>query len=276
MPADPTATQTPMAAPRPLRRTRLSSRMAAMSLALLLVVQLLSFGAIRASIERNARRQLAAQLDVGTRIWQRLLEQRAGQLSQGAAVLAADFGFRAAVGSNDAETIMSALDNHGARIGASVAALLDSRLAVKAVSQDSGAIPLETLTRIAPLLTDRGSTVAMVGDRAMQFVMVPMRAPLLIGQVVMGFELDAEPIGDLQAVSGLHGSLVRFDNAGAGRLLQSSAPAESAIRGLALDPATPEAGGWVQRSLAVESDGGGRLVLQLAGSVAQAVAPYQD
>jgi len=37
-----------------------------------------------------------------------------------AALLAADFGFWAAVGSGDLDTVRSALDNHGERIGATV------------------------------------------------------------------------------------------------------------------------------------------------------------
>ena len=260
------------------RRWRLSTRMAAVSLALLLVVQVASFGAIRLSIERNARRQLETQLDVGTRIWQRLLEQRAAQLTQAASVLAADFGFRSAVGSDDNDTIASALDNHGARIGAGLAALLDSRYAVKAVAQGggAGASAGAALAQIGAQLGGRGVLVAMVDGRPMQFVMVPLRAPLLIGHVVMGFELDAAPVADLQAVSGLHASLVAMDAGGTGRLLQSSALPGSVVRELALHAKTDAAAEWIQRSVPVISRGDNPVVLQLAGSVAQAVAPYED
>ena len=48
----------------------------------------------------------------------RLLEQRADQLAQAARVLAADYGFRAALQSFDRDTVVSALENHGSRIGA--------------------------------------------------------------------------------------------------------------------------------------------------------------
>jgi Double sensory domain of two-component sensor kinase len=94
-------------------RWRLSTRMVAASLLLLLALQLSSLAAIRGSIEANARVQLSERLAVGERIWQRLLEQRAAKLGQGASLLAADYGLRSAIGSDDVETIVSALDNHG-------------------------------------------------------------------------------------------------------------------------------------------------------------------
>ena len=59
-------------------------------------------------------------------MWLRLLEQNAERLRQGSALLAADYGFRSAVHSGDDETIQSVLENHGERIGAAAAALLDT------------------------------------------------------------------------------------------------------------------------------------------------------
>ena len=72
---------------------------------------------VRSNIASNARTQIAHELAVGERVWLRVLSQNADKLQLGAAVLAADFGFRSAVNSGDLETIRSALDNHGSRIG---------------------------------------------------------------------------------------------------------------------------------------------------------------
>jgi len=174
----------------PFAAWRLSTRMVALSLAMLLALQAAGLLALRASIERNARSELSQRLQVGERIWTRLLEQRAAKLSQAATLLAADYGFRSALTSDDGATIESALDNHGARIGATVSALLDTRLAVRHLAHGEGPAPqpaLAMLGRVAPRLAERGSTVALVGDRPYQFVMVPVRAPLVIGWVAMGF-----------------------------------------------------------------------------------------
>ena len=112
---------------------RLTTRIVLTSLGMLLLLQTIGFGVIRASIDRNARATLSAELAVGERVWRRLLDQNAQKLSQGATLLAADFGFRSAVNSGDLDTISSALENNGARIGATVTALLDTSLQLRAV-----------------------------------------------------------------------------------------------------------------------------------------------
>ncbi|MDZ4162874.1 MAG: hypothetical protein U1D28_13475, partial [Burkholderiales bacterium] len=105
----------------------LVSRIVTMSLLLLLIVQLAGFSVVRSNISANARTQIAHELAVGERVWLRVLAQNAEKLQLGASVLAADFGFRSAVNSADVETIRSALDNHGSRIGARVTAQFDAR-----------------------------------------------------------------------------------------------------------------------------------------------------
>lgn len=79
----------------------LSGRIVLLSLALLLLVQGAGFVVIRENIDRNAHRQLADRLGLAERVWQHLLEQRASKLSQGAAVLAADYGIREVLGTRD-------------------------------------------------------------------------------------------------------------------------------------------------------------------------------
>ncbi|HET9978404.1 MAG TPA: EAL domain-containing protein [Burkholderiaceae bacterium] len=237
---------------------RLSTRMVALSLLLLLALQVASLLALRESIERNARTQLAERLAVGERVWARLLEQRATKLSQGAALLAADYGFREALASDDGETIASALDNQGARIGATLSALLDPRLALRSLAHGDDAATrgaAATLTALAPRLAQQGSAVAMVGDRAYQFVMVPVRAPLVIGWVAMGFALDGALIAELHAVSGLQGTLLAVGADGGTRVLQG----------------TPATGAVLTRRVAVSPG----IAIEVAGSLDEAVAPYR-
>ena len=106
--------------------------MVALSLLLLLLVQAAVFSVVRISIEESAQRQLEQELQVGERVWRRLLDQNAQKLSQGAALLAADYGFKDAVSSQDEDTIRSALENNGRRIGATLTALLDTSMALRA------------------------------------------------------------------------------------------------------------------------------------------------
>ena len=128
-----------------LPQWRLSARIVALSLGLLLVVQAAVFSVVRAGIEQSAREQIAQELQVGERVWRRLLDQNAQKLTQGAALLAQDFGFRSAVSSGDLDTIRSVLDNQGARIGASFTALIDNQLVLRAMGERQDAKALSPL-----------------------------------------------------------------------------------------------------------------------------------
>ena len=263
---------------------RLATRVVVMSLLLLLAVQLAGFVAIQASIVRNARATLTDDLVVAERIWKRLLEQRAAQLGLGASLLAADFGFRAAVNSNDRETIASVLDNHGARIDAAVTALLDTRFALRGVSQGATPELLAELALLAPRLAKQGSAVAEVRGRPHQFVMVPMRSPLVIGWVLMGFELDGAVVRDLHNIVGLQVALLAPPvsapplRRSAGVLLHSTlASPQDAAALLGLPAGASEVqlagGSFLLRDVALEE--GGSVLLRLSGSLAQAIAPYR-
>ena len=110
-------------------------RFVAMSLGLLLVVQLASFLVIDANLRRHARKALPEQLSMASRALERLLDWRSQRLVESAHLLAADYAFRSAVQSRDKGTIASVLANHGARIGASEVALLGTDFSLLAVAE---------------------------------------------------------------------------------------------------------------------------------------------
>jgi hypothetical protein len=156
---------------------------------------------INDSVRINLQRELAAD----DRVWSRLLDQNAQRLQLGASVLAADFGFRAAVSSGDKDTIESALDNHGARIGATVSAFLDPGFAVQAQAGSADSSErVQNLAALARADEQRVGRVALVNGRLHQFVLVPVRAPLLVGWVLMGFVVDQSLAQDMLALSGAH------------------------------------------------------------------------
>ncbi len=211
-------------------RWGLSSRIVALSLLLLLLVQAAVFSVVRISIEQSARRQVAQELQVGERVWRRLLDQNAQQLRQGAGLLAADFGFRAAVSSGDIDTIASALENNGARIGATITALVDTRLALRAVGEVADAANLEpVLGGLATALSQnaQGSQVALIGGVPHQFVMVPMKAPVLVGYVLMGFPINQKLVDDMRAISDMHLALLSESANDPGRVVVSTLPPEA-------------------------------------------------
>lgn len=275
-----------------MHRWRLSTRIVCLSLGLLLLVQLTSFGVIRNGIERNARANLAQDLTQGERVWSRLVEQRAQKLTQGAALLAADYGFRSAVISGDQATIASVLDNHGARIGASFVALLDAQQRLRTQSEGSTDAAVSTVSALGKELMRHGEAVALVDNKAYQFVMVPLKAPVLMGWVVMGFPLEQGLLNEMHAITSQHVAIVTRPPQGQARILMSTMPTQQAdLSTHAQQFATTAIGGaspsitlndeaFLFKASLVDDHGGvpQRLSVSavLLGSVSQAIAPYRS
>jgi len=231
-----------------LNLRRLEGRIVALFLALLLVVQLVSFGAIHASITHNAEASLAAELQTGERVLRRLLDQRAGKLHDAADLLAKDYGFRSTVGlslaeAGTVETIKDALVNQGERIGASVVAYFDMQRQLVAATRDGAGAFGAALQQTAE--SKDGTALAVLGNRVYQVVAVQVRTPAPVGWVLMGFELNREVLDDLKALSELDsavllqpagqrwlGIVANLDAAPAGALQQAlgtQAPAEGMV-----------------------------------------------
>jgi diguanylate cyclase (GGDEF)-like protein len=188
----------------------IGGRIILLSLALLLAVQLAGFVAMRTSLAEHAHRVLPNQLQAGERLLQNLLDRRAQTLINGARLLAADYGFREAVSSNDGETIVSVLANHGARIGATETALLSSDFKLRASTAGQPRELLALVRRLAVQAIDSGqaSALALRDGRPYQAVLVPVKAPLVVGWVLMDFPLDEQVAVDLKSLSALDLTLI--------------------------------------------------------------------
>ena len=171
----------------------LKSRIAFIFLTLILVIQIIGSVAINTSIQKNARTSVNTNLEIGEKIFLNLLEQNGENLTQGAKILATDYGFRQAIGSNDSETILSALANHQGRIGASLAMYCspagDNIVTVGNVSKEEAALEHASLIKNTQANGD-GRQFRIIRSRTYQLVAVPIKAPLTIGWIVMGFEID--------------------------------------------------------------------------------------
>ncbi len=261
----------------------LSSRIVALSLLLLLLVQAAVFSVVRIGVQQSAFSQVTQELQVGERVWRRLLEQNAQKLIQGAAVLAADFGFRSAVSSGDVATIRSALENNGERIGATVTALLDTSLAIKAVGegQDDQALAATLQRMAAPLSRNtQGSQIALVDGFPYQFVMVPMKAPVLVGWVLMGFPINQKLADDMRLLSDMHLALVSKSAGEPIRIVLStlSPQALAALQASAGEIAQLPVDGdlLMARYVQLDTGGAGSIRTVLLRSVDEVTAPFRQ
>lgn len=171
-------------APFGYRQWGLVKRIVLISVGMLLCIQLAMLVVVRSSMEDSVANNLRTELTSSANVWNRLVEQNAQRLHLGASLLAADFGFRSAVLSGDAQTIESALENNGARIGATVAGFMDTRFTLLAMAnaQENGALKptLETLATAMAADQQPGQMV-LTNGRLHQYVLVPVRAPLVVG-----------------------------------------------------------------------------------------------
>ena len=121
-------------------RNSFQARIASVLILLLSVVVCALYFAVQTATNAAVRSQAREQLDVGSLVFQQLLDVRGRQLLDAVQVLAADFGFKAAVASGDNATIRSALANHGARIKADAVMMLglDGRLEISTDPQIQG------------------------------------------------------------------------------------------------------------------------------------------
>ena len=108
-----------------MRIQRLQTRIIVFFVVLLALVQVAAFWFVNAANSKNAHAKIEEELNVGQRVFARLLEQNADKLKLSARVLAADFAFREAIATHDTGTIASVLSNHGARIGADAMVFVD-------------------------------------------------------------------------------------------------------------------------------------------------------
>jgi diguanylate cyclase (GGDEF)-like protein len=272
--------------PNWLNLRRLEGRIVALFLALLLVVQLVSFGAIRASITRNAETSLAAELQTGERVLRRLLEQRAGKLRDASELLSKDWGFREAVGLSLAEpdtveTIKSALANQGDRIGASVVAYFDDQQRLVAATREGAVAFGPALTQI--IRSNESAVLAVQGNQVYQVVAAQVRTPAPQGWVLMGFALDRTVLDDLQALSELQGMVLLQGPAKSWvGIVDNLEPAAAAALRAGLGREVPaagnlELGGERMRARFVALIGGDQpLGVLLLRSLDEALAPYQQ
>jgi diguanylate cyclase (GGDEF)-like protein len=269
----------------------LESRIVTLFLLLIIAVQVAGLLLIQRGIDSNARASIGVELGNGAKVFRRLLEQNAQSLRFGARLLARDTAFVAAIGNNDESdraTIESALANSGRRIKATASMLVSAERKITATTSESQSAGLEKL--VMSMLdqaeaSDGANGIALVDRYPYQVVVMPVKAPIVIGYIVMTFPIDSQLAGEMQSVSGLHTSILTRDRQGGLLPVASTLPAPviaALTHSIEAMPARLDApfdvsvqdARYSVRQLQLGEDAGQAVSVLLVRSIDEAIAEY--
>lgn len=195
-------------------RTSFRSKLMLLTIVPLAVAQVVTLLAVMRTVEIDVDARARESLIVGSTVVSEFLASRGEQLKTSVAVLAADFGLKEATATGDAATIRSVLENHSRRIRADMAMLVDLDGNTIASTLDAGA---DSISSRALMFDDSGrqkaESTATIGESAFHVFVVPLRAPVTVGWVVLGFRVDEKLEGRLSSLTGLDVSIVPADSA---------------------------------------------------------------
>lgn len=176
---------------------------------LVLAVTLLS---IYNAAKNQAEQQLQRQLDVGEKVVTEKLMLIQGHLNNSLSTISKDWALRKAIGEEqEAISINAILQNHSDRVSSELVWLFSPRLEL--ITQTGEEIGL-TLSKnqAQDLVKQKGVRLMSFNSRHYMMAIAPVRAPRIIGWLVIGQELDSKTLQDLMDLTSLHISLVTSKN----------------------------------------------------------------
>jgi diguanylate cyclase (GGDEF)-like protein len=261
-------------------------------LALLFVATMVAVQVFTALLVYNvARRALISegerQLGVGAAAVARQLDDISNRVADNVQVLSLDFALRSAIAQNDQSTILSALRNHGRRIGAERMLLvgLDGTIRSDTASAASGE-RFAFLDLADAAIDHAAAAVVAMGGKAYWMIVVPVYAPKPIALIAAGIPVDNALLARLQQLSALPNSLELITDTGNSHWI-GIAHGNNAVEiaptlvahGLPQQPTLVRVGALEYVALATrlkESERGAPVAAVLGYSLDDALRPYRD
>jgi diguanylate cyclase (GGDEF)-like protein len=195
---------------RTISMRTLQSRILALFLLLMVIVQVGGFVLINTVGMSAARKTVGEALVSGARVFDRLLEQDTQRIVQGARLMSADYAFREVISTGDRQTIGSVLVNYGKRMDASLMMVigLDRRV----LSDTLGAavdkpFPFPNLIAQAEQ-NQQSSAMVLINGQLYQLVVVPVMAPIPVAWVAIGFAVNDALAQDFKRLTRLQVSFL--------------------------------------------------------------------
>jgi len=266
------------------------NRLAVFMMATLVVVQ----GATALTVYRVTRQALVTQSEHRLTASAELFSQQLDALSQRVAdsvqVLSLDYPLRQAVASQNDQTVLSALRNHGRRVGATRMQwiALDGTIRGDTAVPDSVGKAFDFPDMLDDAASDgKARGISILGGKAYWIVLVPVIAPIPIAYIGAHIPLDDAMIDRLRRLSSLPAEVVLATNKGDGRweVLAKSVEGPDVLPQLLPDGAPPALFKPVLMHQGVRSDivmasaldvrHGHPIVAVVGVSLDEALKPYQ-
>jgi signal transduction histidine kinase len=187
-------------------RKRLAFFLIATLIGVQALTALFAYGFIRSNLVEQAKSQLKSTASVFTRQLNVLSER----VSDDVEVLSLDYGLRKAVAEHDPATALSALRNHGNRVGATRMMLvgLDGKITADTTSEGAvgTAFPFSDLIETASA-NDQGTSLAVLDGAIYWIVVVPVRAPIAIAFIAACVPVNDALLEKLRQLSSVPQSL---------------------------------------------------------------------
>jgi diguanylate cyclase (GGDEF)-like protein len=176
----------------------------------LLVIQGATILAIQTKLRDTLLEDGKAQVAAAETRFVRQLSELELQLAEGVRLLTLDFALRQAIAEHDAATVVSALRNHGHRVGASRMLLIAPDGVID--GDTAGVRPGVHWFPDSALLDraaneERAGHVAVLDDKAVWIVVVPVMAPDLIAFVAAALPLDDAQLAHMRDIAGVPGQI---------------------------------------------------------------------
>ena len=189
-------------------KTSFRSKLMLLTVVPLAVAQIVTLFAVMQTVEEEVDSRARESLIVGGAVVSEYLASHSKQLRTSVEVLAADFGLKEATATGDEATIRSVLENHGKRVHADMAMVVDLDGKTMASTLPAESDLNNILENSINFSNQMIEASAVFGDTNYHIFVVPLRAPVTVGWVVLGFRVGGILEERLSNLTGLNVSIV--------------------------------------------------------------------
>lgn len=191
-------------------------RLASFLVASLATVQTLTAVLVYEVTRRALIAEGQRQMVVAATAFAHQLEDISERVADSVQVVALDYALRSAIAQRDRDTVLSALRNHGRRVGATRMMLvgLDGAIEADTESTSTSSHPFPFPDLLNSALERQASAVVAWDGRAYWMVVVPVSAPALIGLIAAAIPVDDQLLARMQRQSALPKDIELVTDAG--------------------------------------------------------------